>query len=174
MVPVSTSLLFLSSMLNIRIVSQHCESLINYINRLYNSELEVHIRDRAREGRMNKSECWSELRHFAGRLLSYLRAAKTLVSTRKLWPELFENYEVCYIASSTPGRYIFKGKHSPEKMSADHIIGCMTSDPREQEEYRSHAQELQKLGLDDRIRKRTSSQKFRPIVHAEVLHLGLA
>jgi OTT_1508-like deaminase len=158
-------------MLNFRLVSQHCESLVKYIDHIYKSEIEVLIRNRAKEGRMNKSECWSELRHVAGRLLSYLRAAKTLVSTSKLWPELFENYVVCYIASSVPGQYIFKGKHSPEKMSAELIVRCMTSDLKKLEEYKAHAQELQKFKLDESIRIKTSKQKFRPIVHAEVLLL---
>ena len=171
MIIVSTSPLFLYSMLNFRLVSQHCESLVKYIDHIYKSEIEVLIRNRAKEGRMNKSECWSELRHVAGRLLSYLRAAKTLVSTSKLWPELFENYVVCYIASSVPGQYIFKGKHSPEKMSAELIVRCMTSDLKKLEEYKAHAQELQKFKLDESIRIKTSKQKFRPIVHAEVLLL---
>ena len=168
---VSASTLFLCSMLSGRLVSQNCESLLKHIDHLYKSEIEVLIRRRAREGRMNRSECWSELRHLAGRLLSYLRAAKTLVSTSKLWPELFDNYTVHYIASSVPGRYIFKGKHSPEKMSADLIVRCMTSDTQKREEYREHAQELQKFELDKSIRAKTSKQKFRPIVHAEVLLL---
>jgi hypothetical protein len=58
-----------------------------------------------------------------------------------------------------------------EKLSADRIIGHMTSDPRELEKYRAHAQELQKFGLDDSIRSKASKQKFRPFVHAEVLLL---
>ena len=158
-------------MLNTRLVSQNCEGLFAYIDDLYKSDIELLIRSRAKEGRMNKSECWSELRHMAGRLLSYLQAVKTLVSTRKLWPELFENYKVHYIASSTPGRYIFLGKNVPEKMSADLIIGRMTSDPAKLAEYRAHAQELQKCGLDESIRANTDRKKFRPFVHAEVLLL---
>jgi len=35
-------------------------------------------------------------------------------------------------------------------------------------EYRAHAQELQKCGLDESIRTKTTKQKFQPIVHAEV------
>jgi hypothetical protein len=141
------------------------------IDHIHKSDVEVLIRNKAKEGRMNQSECWSELRHVAGRLLSYLRAAKTLVSTRKLWPELFENFEVRHIASSIPGQYIFKGKHSPDRMTADRIIGCMTSDPKKMKEYKSYAQELQKFDLDKAIRNKTNRQKFHPIVHAEVLLL---
>jgi hypothetical protein len=158
-------------MLSVNLVSQHCESLIKYIDHLYKSEIEVHIRNRSSDGRMDRSECWTELRHHAGRLLPYLQAAKTLVSTSKLWPELFDNYVVCYIASSIPGRYIFKGKNSPDKMSADRIVIHMTADDAKQKEYRAHAQELQKFELDESIRNLASPQKFRPIVHAEVLLL---
>lgn len=168
---VSISLLLSYFVLKTRSVSQHCEGLIKHIDHIYKSEIEVLIRNRAREGRMNKSESWSELRHVAGRLLSYLRAAKTLVSTSKLWPELFENHVVCYISSSIPGPYIFKGKHSPKKMSADRIVGCMTSDAKKLEEYKAHAQELQKFKLDKLIQVKTGPKKFRPIVHAEVLLL---
>jgi hypothetical protein len=78
---------------------------------------------------------------------------------------------VCYITSSIPGQYIFKGKHSPEKMSADLIVGCMTSDLKKLEKYKAYAQELQKFGFDESIRIKTSKQKFRLIVHAEVLLL---
>ncbi|KAE9363186.1 hypothetical protein N431DRAFT_357094 [Stipitochalara longipes BDJ] len=152
--------------------SQNCESLLKYIDDLYKSDIEFLIRSRTREGRMNKSEGWSELRHMAGRLLSYLQAVKTLVSTRKLWPELFLDYKVCYTASSIPGRNTFLGKNSPEKISADRIIGCMTADPAKMAEYRAHAQELQKCGLDESIRTKTSKQRFLPIVHAEVLLLN--
>ena len=144
---------------------------MKHIGQMNKSEIEGLIRNRAREGRMNQSECWSELRHYAGRLLSYPRAAKTLVSTREQWPELFENFEVCHIASSIPGPYIFKGKHSPDRMTADRIIGCMTSNPKKMKEYKEYAQELQKCRLDDFIRKKTNRQKFHPIVHAEVLLL---
>jgi hypothetical protein len=47
----------------------------------------------------------------------------------------------------------------------------MTADDAKQKEYRAHAQELQKFELDESIRNLTSPQKFRPIVHAEVLLL---
>jgi hypothetical protein len=57
---------------SIRLVSQHCKSLIKYIDHLYKSEIEVHIHDRSRDGRMDRSECWTEFRHHTGHLLSYL------------------------------------------------------------------------------------------------------
>lgn len=45
---------------------------------------------------------WSEVRHALGRLLSYFIAIKVLISARKHWPRLFEDFEVTAIPSSTP------------------------------------------------------------------------
>ena len=117
---------------------------------------------------MNESEFWCELRHSTGRLLSYLGAAKVLVSARKQWPELFENFEVRFILSSVPARSPLRKK---ETISMEKIIGRMTSDPEEMKSYQACAQELEKLGLDDNIRKQAGLKTFRPIVHAEVLIL---
>jgi hypothetical protein len=120
---------------------------------------------------MNESKCWCELRHAAGRLLSYLQAVKVLVSARKRWPELFDNFEVCYIASSSPAQCPLRNKQKVERLSAEQIIGRMTSDPKVMESYKALAQELEKFGLDQNIRERAGHRKFRPIVHAEVLLL---
>lgn len=171
MIPVSTSSVLFRSVLSILLVSKHCEGLIKAIDLLYQSEIDGLIRNKTNEGRMNESECWCELRHAAGRLLSYLQAVKVLVSTRKRWPELFENFEVCYINSSVPAQSPLRGRCRPEELSTDRIIGRMTSDPKAMASYRAHAQELQKFGLDENIRRNAGSKKFRPIVHAEVLLL---
>ncbi|CZR61727.1 uncharacterized protein PAC_11624 [Phialocephala subalpina] len=158
------------SELNIALVAKRCEILINSISRLHQSEVHEFICNRTKEGRMDQSEKWSELRHTAGRLLSYLRAAKSLVSMPKRWPELFENPRVCYVPSSVPDPCPFRGKRSLDRLTAHGIIGRMTSDLSKQEEYRAHAQQLQKIGLDKALQG-LEKRKFRPIVHAEVLLL---
>jgi hypothetical protein len=56
-------------------------------------------------------------------------------------------------------------------MSADRIVRHTTADDAKQEEYKGHAQELQKFELDKSTRNMASPQKFEPIVHAEVLDL---
>jgi hypothetical protein len=117
---------------------------------------------------MNESEFWCELRHATGRLLSYLGAAKILVSARKRWPELFEIFEVRFIASSSPIRCPLR---KVATISMEKIIGRMTSDPEKMKSYKARAQELEKLGLDEKIRKQAGLKTFRPIVHAEVLLL---
>lgn len=169
MIPVSNSPISFCSVLSIWLVSEQCEGLIKAIDRLYQSEIDGLIRNKTNEGRMNESECWCELRHAAGRLLSYLQAVKVLISTRKRWPELFENFEVRYIASSIPDQSPLRGNRL--QLSAGDIIGRMTSDPKKMANYRAHAQELQKFGLDENIRSQAVGKKLRPIVHAEVLLL---
>ena len=156
------------SLLNPWLVSEHCESLVNAINQLHHSKVNELIRGKTNEGRMNESETWCELRHAAGRLLSYLGAAKVLVAARKQWPELFENFEVRFVASSSPAPSPLK---KAESISMEKIIGRMTSDPEEMTCYKSRAQELEKFGLDENIRKQARMKSFRPIVHAEALLL---
>lgn len=159
------------SMLNIDLVAEHCETLVKSINHLHQSEVHELIGNRTKEGRVDESEKWSELRHKAGRLLSYLRVAKSLVSMPKRWPELFDNPKVTYVCSSVPAVCPLRGKRSVDKLTANAIIGRMTSDPGKQEEYRGYAEILQNMGLDKALQSETEKMKFRPIVHAEVLLL---
>lgn len=156
-------------LLNIRLVTESCESLIKSIDQLHQSEVHGLIYNRTKEGKMDESENWSELRHTAGRLLSYLQAAKFLVSIPKRWPALFDNPRVCYITSSVSDPCPFRGRHSANKLTADGIVGRMTSNPRKMREYKAHAQQLQRIELDQRLRSK--AHKIRPIVHAEVLLL---
>jgi hypothetical protein len=159
------------SILNIDLVTKHCEALVNSISRLHQSEVHEYICNRTKEGKIDESEKWSELRHKAGRLLSYLRIAKSLVLMPKWWPELFDNPKVCYVSSSVPEACPFRRKRSLDKLTAHGIIGRMTSDPSKQEEYKAYAERLQKVGLDQALQSETEKRNFRPIVHAEVLLL---
>ena len=121
---------------------------------------------------MNESECWCELRHAAGRLLSYLQAVKVLVSARRQWPELFENFEVIFIPSSSPAPCPLRNRHKVETISVDKIVDRMTSDPEVMKNYKGLAQELEKFGLDQNIRTEVKLRPFQPYVHAEVLLLN--
>jgi len=56
-------------------------------------------------------------------------------------------------------------------MTAHGIIGRMTSNLDQQEEYRAHAEELQRVGLDQSLQTQAKKRTLRPIVHAEVLLL---
>ncbi|KAH8589269.1 hypothetical protein B0O99DRAFT_725644 [Bisporella sp. PMI_857] len=159
------------SSLNDDAFSQQCEVVISAIDRLYQSDVDELIRSRATNGRITGSTCWCELRHAAGRLLSYLQAIKVLVLTRKRWPELFEDFEVKFITSSVPGKCPLRRQKRLESLSMCDVIGRMTSDPSKMENYKSHAQELEKFQLNATLRREATSKSFRPIVHAEVLLL---
>lgn len=158
-------------LLNIWLVSEHCETLLYDIDRMYQSEMNEHMRNRSNEGKINESKCWCELRHAATRLLSYLHATKCLVSMRKRLPELFESFQVCYVKSSLPSRCPLKARRQGNGLSMKEIIGRMTSDPTALERYRGYAQHLEKLGVDENIQEEAWDKTLRPIVHAEVLVL---
>jgi hypothetical protein len=160
---------FFCSALTISLVSERCEDLINAIDGLHHSDVNELIRKRTNEGRINESDHWCELRHAAGRLLSYLQAVNILIETRRQWPELFDEFQVHYTASSAPGPNPLR--KSGNKLCADAIIGRMTSEPKLMESYKTQAQELQKFELDGIIRGLAVRKGFRPIVHAEVLLL---
>ena len=118
---------------------------------------------------MNQSLCWSEFRHASGRLLSYLHAVRCLISTRKRLPELFEEFEVCYIASSIPEP--LRNSIKDQSLSMSNIIGRMTSDPMKQDTYKAHAEFLEKFEVDKAIQRLAKNKNFRPIVHAEIVVL---
>ncbi|KAH7324016.1 hypothetical protein BKA65DRAFT_511911 [Rhexocercosporidium sp. MPI-PUGE-AT-0058] len=149
--------------------STGCESLISAIDLLHQSEVESLIRDKSKNGRMNQSLCWSEFRHASGRLLSYLHAVRCLISTRKRLPELFEDFEVRYIASSIPEP--LRERIKDESLSMSDIINHMTSDPTKQATYRAHAEFLEKFEVDKAIQHLAKNKNFRPIVHAEIVVL---
>ncbi|KAH7407649.1 hypothetical protein BKA64DRAFT_706060 [Cadophora sp. MPI-SDFR-AT-0126] len=149
--------------------STSCESLICAIDLLHQSEVESLIRNKSKDGRMNQSPYWSEFRHASGRLLSYLHAVRCLISTRKRLPELFEDFRVCYIASSIPEP--LRNSIKDESLSMSDIIGRMTSDRTEMDTYRAHAQFLEKFEVDKEIQHLAKNKNFRPIVHAEIVVL---
>lgn len=108
---------------------------------------------------------WAELRHAAGRLLSYLQAANTLIEARKKWECLFHDFEVDYVRSST----LLSNPINDKKVTAEAIIGRMTGDATKMQAYRADAEELQKFDLDLKIKDQVTKSSFKPLVHAEVL-----
>jgi hypothetical protein len=113
---------------------------------------------------MCSSKPWCELRHYLGRLVSYRHAAETLVASYDRWPDLFEPARVVFVRSSDR----MLRPITNLGLSAVDIIRNMSS-KEESQLYLQQAEDMQKLGLDDRIRKVVNNKRFRPIVHAEVL-----
>ncbi|KAM5355336.1 hypothetical protein ACJ41O_001982 [Fusarium nematophilum] len=128
------------------------------------------IDERAQKGRVRDGrsyECWSELRHSIDRLCNYDRVVRDLIAAQAEWPELFDEVEVIAIPSSKKdANPLFR-----KSEVASNIIHRMVSSDDKKKRYRQLAEALQVVGLDERIKGLCESQRFRPIVHAEVLVL---
>lgn len=161
-----STIIFVLALADSRQVAQECGSFIHSIDHLHQSEVHELINNRTKEGRIDESERWCELRHFIGRLLSYLQTAKLFVQIPRRWPELFDNLEVCGVASSVPDECPLR-----RKLSAADIIGRMTSNVREQKKFKAHAEELQMFGLDQSLQTYAQNRNLRPFIHVEVLLL---
>jgi hypothetical protein len=165
-----------------------CNATAPLLKTLFSSRNNIIVRSMASEGQMTQRDYWCEFQHAATRFMSYYRAISTLRLASQLWPRLFHNFKVTFIRSSSPWKRVLKGpqvKHkeqpglmgqdeSPEpmepmqrKLTADEIIGRMTSNSERMGQSRAHAQQLSMVGLDDRIQQQVCN--LSPIVHAEVL-----
>jgi hypothetical protein len=146
------------------------KDIIQAIKSFLTEETNAYIEARAAtQGRFSdgrSSECWPDLRHNLSRLQNYKRTVQDLIEAEKEWSEIFQEFVVVPIESSTKDPNPL-GKKSE---SADAIIGRMCGDEASQEKYRRLAQSLQGMELDDRIKQR-NTPAFRPIVHAEILVL---
>ncbi|POS75821.1 hypothetical protein DHEL01_v205790 [Diaporthe helianthi] len=142
-----------------------CVNLMLYIKAFSKSPTYSALHEKA-SSESGESSPWAELRHNAGRLLSYYQASKTLIEARKKWVCLFYEVEVHFIPSST----LLINPVNDKRVDADAIIGRMTSDETEMRQYRAHADELQRFDLNTKIRDHTT-KGFKALVHAEVLIL---
>ncbi|KAM0217830.1 hypothetical protein ACHAPQ_011806 [Fusarium lateritium] len=146
------------------------KNIIQAIKGFLTEKAKAYIEERAvTQGRFNDGrsfKCWPDLRHSLSRLQNYRRTVQDLIGAEKEWSELFQEFVVVPVESSTKDLNPL-GKKSD---SADAIIGRMCGDEASQEKYRRLAQNLQGMDLDDRIRQR-NTPSFRPFVHAEILVL---
>ncbi|WYZ43670.1 hypothetical protein EsH8_VII_000106 [Colletotrichum jinshuiense] len=142
-----------------------CETLIKAIHATKGNAIDLAIMKNAKDGGPTSSEPWCELRHYLGRLLSFRQAANAIVAAAGLFPQLFHDFKVVSIPSSTPIAKPFP----KSSLSAASIINNMIVDDEERAFYLFHVQEMQKFGLDDHIQGQISKRTFKPYVHAEVL-----
>lgn len=119
------------------------------------------IREKAGQG---QSTPWQAVYHAAGRLLSYLDAVKALLHARRLWPELFVNFQVIPVAAASPD-------HTPLKIqtSADSIIARTTNDHTILTMYRRSSHWMKMLSIDECIANMTRSGLVALHVHPLVL-----
>ncbi|KAH6659056.1 hypothetical protein BKA67DRAFT_633727 [Truncatella angustata] len=147
-----------------------CKVLIDQLITMRQSQVGILIEARAREGRMlgyRSQECWSEFQHTMSRILAYPQSVQFLRKARKNWPELFEDYEIHAIPSSSPIQRPCRNK----SQTADGIVGRMTRKQKEIETFRSFVATLQSFNLDARIQNQWRNESFRPIVHSEIILL---
>ncbi|KPM45587.1 hypothetical protein AK830_g925 [Neonectria ditissima] len=121
-------------------------------------------RDKSKDGEFANSEIWCELRHYLGRLLSYRRAAETIVAFSVRWPGLFQHFQVQWIPSSTR----IPKPISNTSLTAKDIICSMVKESEGLEGYVSQAETSQMFNLDKSIQKQIAKKTFFPYVHAEV------
>ncbi|GAB1319683.1 hypothetical protein MFIFM68171_09893 [Madurella fahalii] len=143
--------------------ARHAQELLEEINIHYGPTLEDYMKQKTRGHDAVEDSPWSEVRHALGRLLSYFIAINVLISARKLWPQIFVDFEVSWVRSTEPSL------DPPEiRRNAKGIIDRMGRNRATLEAYQKHARSLQNLGLDVQIKQRVHHTKFRPIVHAEI------
>lgn len=144
-----------------------CERVFLFIDDNQRLKLGDSISEQAREGKMDSSKPWLELRHFLGRLHSYHIAVKTMLRARRFWDRLWDDIKVTVIPSATAIPHPLNKK----RPNASEIIGRMTSAEELLETYRSRAARLQELHLDEKILAECNSSSHTHTVHAEILVL---
>lgn len=148
------------------------------VDTIQNSEHSV-FRERIAHSSMDQSPtCWSELRHYAGRLLSFSHGIRTMILAAEAFPRLFENPEVVFIPASNPDVNPFQATNTSEAsitpdnvVTSDTILRKITASSQMAVYYQALAEYSRTLSLDDIIQKLVGADTFRPIVHAELLIL---
>lgn len=113
------------------------------------------------------SSCWVELRHFAGRLLSFYTGTRTLIAVAKTCPRLVENIEVKFVRSSVPDENPFQDQDT----TAEKIMSAVVTDAQQKVYYQALIQEARSLDLENRVQAVINEDRFKPLVHAELLVL---
>lgn len=154
------------------IVYQNCSKLMKSIRELSESRIYRTFRDKANSTLTGQINSWAEMRHAAGRLLSYFEGVQTLIEARRQpqWAQLFYDFEVVCVPSSAPHPNPIVGQR--RKATAVDILGRMTLSSYDEPKlaaFQAGAQELQQFDLDENIVAQNQNKSFHPIVHAEIL-----
>lgn len=140
--------------------------MFRFIHLNQNLNFRDSISVQAREGEINSSNLWLELRHSLGRLHSYDLAVKTMLRARKLLGRLFNEVTVTVIPSAAAIPHPLCKK----RPNAHEILGRMTSAEEIMTRTRARAEELQP-SLDEKILGECNSAFQTHMVHAEILVL---
>ncbi|KAI3571235.1 hypothetical protein IWW34DRAFT_710041 [Fusarium oxysporum f. sp. albedinis] len=139
--------------------------LISSLSTFFRSHMFADVRHRlARENDMMSTTYWSDCVHVAGRLLSYKRAVDLMDSVAKIWPQLFSDFRICMISSSSTESDIL----SVNPWTAAKIFKGMSSDKAFLSRSAKQLDSFSVYDIDVEI-----SEFWRhapkPIVHAEML-----
>lgn len=147
-------------------VADRVDHLINVIHEIKGSARSV-FRERAAQSSMNQSSSsWSELRHYAGRLLSFSHGVTTMTMAADMLPRLFDDPEVIFVASSTPD-----GNPIQKRVTLESMLRTMTPTSQMAAHYQSLAEDARAISLETTVQKEVKKDTFRPFVHAELLVL---
>jgi len=120
------------------------------------------------EERHGSSTHWTELIHVVGRLMAYKQAIDVSFMARNTWPQLFEDFDITMVPSSTSATKVLNNK----VMTAKAILHKLTSEEEILEELYAGAeknQTLQGVGLDEEIKTEwLRKPKDGVYVHAEI------
>ncbi|KAL6874796.1 hypothetical protein J3F83DRAFT_728706 [Trichoderma novae-zelandiae] len=144
-----------------------CETLFLFIHHAHRRKFGDSISEQARDGQINSSKEWMELRHYVGRLHSYHLAAETVLRASRLWDRLCHDVRVTVIPSAPVHPHPLCRK----RPVANELLGRMSSDEDTITRYRSLAAGLQEFGLDEKLLKECNDLSQTHTVHAEVLVL---
>lgn len=149
-------------------VAQRCKTLMELIERRPQRNQGDILAERPTSSSMNQSSsCWSNLRHYAGRLLSYMIGIRTLMTATQNSPRLVEQFEVESICSSNPDM-----NPLPKiRTTADEIMRRMVQDPAQAMSYSALLADIRSIDINETIQSTMAEATFRPIVHAELLVL---
>ncbi|ROW17162.1 hypothetical protein VPNG_01319 [Cytospora leucostoma] len=157
--------------LNAIAFTRHVDSLVALIESIQSSEDSV-FRERPAQSSMNQtSNYWSELRHYAGRLLSYSHGVSTLMLAAASFPALFTKVEVVFIPSSRSSGNPFQLTATSKRTATEQVLRTVTNNTESARNYQSLVEEAKVLALEDTFRKLAQNETFRPRVHAELLVL---
>lgn len=120
----------------------------------------------------SSSSCWSDLRHYAGRLLSYSAGIRTLVTAARNFPRLVEHFQVTSVRSSEPDTNpLHKDDDINSTVTADEMLRRMVAAPAQAMQYSALLQDIRSIDINTTIQEIITQPNFRPIVHAELLVL---
>ncbi|SPJ79470.1 uncharacterized protein FTOL_07861 [Fusarium torulosum] len=139
--------------------------LISSLSVFFRSHMFSDVRHRlSRENDMMSTTYWSDCVHVAGRLLSYKRAVDLMDLLANIWPQLFLNFRICMISSSSTESDILPAN----PWTAAKIFKGMSSDKEVLSRFAKQLDSFSVHDIDVNI-----SEFWRhapkPIVHAEIL-----